>query len=275
MAAVPGLILAIGCIPLDTQTMEPIVHRYGQSRVEIHATPELLGQAGARLLAEYIAEAVDSRGEARIIMATGNSQFPLTDALSRVDIPWPAVTVFHLDEYVGIKSDHPASFHRWIHERIEQPFRPKVVHYLDGLAEDLDEEIARYEGLLRQSPIDVVCMGIGENGHLAFNEPNDADFDTDALVSVIALQPESRQQQVNEGHFPTVDEVPSHALSLSVPALFMSSHQIVSVPERRKAGAVAASLTGPITEACPASILQERRSAVVLLEPESASELPG
>lgn len=254
--------------------MEPIVRTYGNSRVEIHPTPAHLGEAGARLLAQHIKSAVGARGEARIIMATGNSQFPLVDALVGMDIPWQSVTVFHLDEYVGIQPDHPASFHRWIKERVEDRFQPKTVHYLDGLAGDLDAEIARYEGLLRSAPIDVVCMGIGENGHLAFNEPGDADFGTDARVGVITLQAESRAQQVNEGHFPTLEDVPAQALSLTIPALFASTHQIVSVPERRKAEAVRAALTGAVSEACPASILQERESAVVLLEPESASALP-
>ncbi len=254
--------------------MEPIARTYGQSRVEIHDSPESLGEAAATMLAERIREAVAASGSARIIVATGNSQYPLMDALAGHDIPWGDVTVFHLDEYVGIQPDHPASFHRWISERVEDRFQPRAVHYLDGLAPDLDAEIVRYEALLREAPIDVVCMGIGENGHLAFNEPGDADFATDRLVSVIALQPESRRQQVNEGHFPSVEDVPACALSLTVPALFASTHQIVCVPERRKAAAVAAALTGPVGEACPASLLQERPSAVVLLEPESASELP-
>lgn len=254
--------------------MEPTFRTYGHARVEIHPTGESLGQSAASRLRESVHTAVEARGEARLIVATGNSQFPLMTALRDVEIPWDKVTVFHLDEYVGIDPEHTASFHRWIKERVEDAFSPRVVHYLDGRAPDLEAERDRYEGLLREAPIDVVCMGIGENGHLAFNEPGDADFEDPRRVNVIDLQPESLLQQVNEGHFPTVADVPAQALSLSIPALFDSAEQIVCVPEARKAAAVVAALTGPVTEDCPASLLQQRPTAIVYLDLDSASELP-
>lgn len=248
------------------------VTSHGALRAEIHPTTEELGRSAAQLVAKTINAAVAEHGAARVIFATGNSQYPLMAALADVDVPWDKVTGFHMDEYVGIDANHPASFRRWIRERIEERFHPAAIHYIDGEA-DPAEECARYTALLSEDRIDLVCMGIGENGHLAFNEPGDADFDTDALIAEITLQRESRQQQVNEGHFPTVADVPATALSLTIPALLSSPVQVVCVPELRKAAAVAKALTGPVTTACPASILQERGHAVVYLDAESSSAL--
>ncbi len=250
-----------------------LAHSYGPMRLEAHPSPTSLGEAGAAIAAEVIGAAVAQHGNARIILATGNSQFPLVEALADVDIPWDKVTVFHMDEYVGISDDHPASFRRWIRERVERRFHPEAVHYIDGQG-DAEAEIARYTALLREDRIDLVCMGIGENGHLAFNEPGAADFDTDAWVTEITLTPESRRQQVGEGHFATYDEVPATALTLTIPALLSSPIQVVSVPELRKAEAVARTVTEPVGNQCPATILRERGHAVVLVDQESGSLLP-
>ncbi|OYN85211.1 6-phosphogluconolactonase [Parenemella sanctibonifatiensis] len=247
--------------------------RYQDLQVEFHSTTAELGAAAAKQAAEIINAAIDSNGSARVVVATGNSQFPITDALPSQDVDWSKVTVFHMDEYVGIDANHPASFRRWIRERVEERLHPAQVHYIDGNA-DPETEARRYEDLLHEAPLDLVCMGIGENGHLAFNEPGVAEFDTERWCQEIALTPESLRQQVNEGHFPTQADVPATALSLSIPALLSSTHQIVCVPEERKAAAVAAALTGPITTDCPASILQRTPTATLHLDPESASQLP-
>ena len=170
-------------------------------------------------------------------------------------------------------ADHPASFQRWIRERIEDTLHPRHVEYIRGDTTDVAAECARYEAALRSAPIDVVLLGIGENGHLAFNEPFAADFDDRQWVREIVLDPVSRRQQVGEGHFPDVESVPRTAISLTVPALLAPDVLVVSVPERRKADAVRLALTGPVDTSCPASILRTTPKATLLLDEESASQL--
>ncbi|MET8864262.1 glucosamine-6-phosphate deaminase [Nonomuraea sp. NPDC004580] len=241
--------------------------------VEVHPSEADLGRAAAERAAATIGDAVARRGAARVVIATGNSQYAFTDALREQEIPWDRVTVFHMDEYVGIAADHPASFRRWIKERIEDPFAPAAVHYIDGNAPDPEAECARYEAELRTLPLDLVCMGIGENGHLAFNEPHQARFDDDRWARVITLTQRSREQQVGEGHFATVADVPATAISLTVPALLTAASVQVCVPEQRKAAAVAATLTDPVSPACPATILRRTPRATLFLDPDSAGKL--
>ncbi|GAB2938523.1 glucosamine-6-phosphate deaminase [Nonomuraea fastidiosa] len=241
--------------------------------VEVYAGEADLGAAAAERAAATIRDAVDRRGAARVVFATGNSQYAFTDALREQKIPWDRVTVFHMDEYVGIAADHPASFRRWIKERIAAPFAPAAVHYIDGDAAGPEAECARYEAELRALPLDLVCMGVGENGHLAFNEPHQARFDDDRWARVITLDLRSREQQVGEGHFATVDEVPATAISLTVPALLAAGAVQVCVPERRKAAAIAATLNDPVSPACPATILRRTPHATLLLDTDSAGAI--
>lgn len=238
--------------------------------VEVLQSEEALGRAAASQAAAVVRTAVAERGDARVVVATGNSQFAFTDALADEDVPWDRTTVFHMDEYVGLDRGHSASFRRWIRERIEQPFGPASVEYIDGDAPDTKAECDRYERLLRAAPIDLTCIGIGENGHLAFNEPFEADFDDPRWVRVTTLSPESRAQQVGEGHFADVDAVPPTAISMTVPALLAARHVQACVPERRKAAAVAATLNDDITTACPATALRRTPHATLYLEPASA-----
>lgn len=242
-------------------------------RVTVHPDEQTLGAATADLLAAGIAEALDRRGSARIILATGNSQFPMTDALAEREIDWSRVTVFHMDEYVGIPADHPASFRRWMTERIVDRFAPAAMHLIEGDTGDAEAEGRRYEALLRAAPIDITCMGIGENGHLAFNEPGETDFDDQQWARVIGLDDKSRQQQVGEGHFAGLDDVPTHAITLTVPALLSASRVIVSAPEARKADAVRTALTGTISTGCPASVLRTVAHASLHLDPASAAKI--
>jgi glucosamine-6-phosphate deaminase len=208
------------------------------------------------------------------VVATGNSQLAFVRALrDEPDIPWQAVTIFHMDEYLGIPADHPASFRRWIKENIEDPFSPARVHYIDGDVEDPEAESRRYEQLLKEAPLDLVCLGIGENGHIAFNEPYQANFQDPLWVRKIELDDRSRKQQVGEGHFAGVDDVPRFAISLTVPALLAPQAVQATVPELRKASAVRAALTGPVSTACPASVLREHPNAVLFLDGESSSLL--
>jgi glucosamine-6-phosphate deaminase len=241
----------------------------GDLEVEVHPDASSMGAAAARGAAEVIQAAIAARGAARVVIATGNSQYAFTDALVQHQLDWSAVTVFHMDEYVGVSDDHPASFQRWIRERIADRVHPARVNYISGEG-DPEAEAARYEAELREAPLDLVCMGIGENGHLAFNEPGDADFDDQRWVRVIELTPASQRQQVGEGHFPSLDDVPTRAISLTIPALLSAEQVQVCVPEARKADAVVATLTGPINPSCPASILQRTAHARLFLDAESS-----
>lgn len=233
-----------------------------------------LGHAAAAHTAGVLTAAVRNHGKARVIIATGNSQLTFVEALRKhSEIPWEKITVFHMDEYIGISAGHPASFRRWLREKIVEPFVPETMHYLNGDAEDAEAECRRYEALLKEAPIDLVCMGIGENGHIAFNDPPVADFEDPVFAKVVELDEACRNQQVGEGHFPTMDDVPTHALSLTIPALLYPAVQQVVVPDRRKAEAVKGTVEGPIATSCPASILRRCASAQLYLDKESASLL--
>jgi glucosamine-6-phosphate deaminase len=247
----------------------------GRMRARVYESAADLGRAAARNTADIVRTTVEESGAARIVIATGNSQLPFIHALAQEKgVPWEAVTVFHLDEYVGIDPDHPASFQRWIATNIERPLGPAAVHYLRPDPADPMAEARRYEELLRAAPLDLVCLGIGENGHIAFNEPHQTDFDDPAWARVITLDDRSRQQQVDEGHFPDLDAVPDQAITLTVPALLAPRHLQVVVPERRKADAVKATFTAPVSPACPATILREQAHAQLFLDRDSAALLP-
>jgi glucosamine-6-phosphate deaminase len=169
--------------------------------------------------------------------------------------------------------DHPAGFQRWIRERIVEPARPKAAYYVEGLG-DAEAECRRYSDLLRQYPLDLCCLGVGENGHLAFNDPPVADFADRRDVKVVELEAACRRQQVNEGHFLSLDDVPVHAITVTIPALLRAGRVLAVVPEARKAEPVAEALTGPITTACPASALRSISHATIYLEPDSARLVP-
>jgi len=230
-----------------------------------------MAEAAAAEAAAVLRRAVDERGVARAMFATGNSQLAFVGALVTRDrgVPWGSVVVFHMDEYVGIAPDHPASFRRWIRERIADPVRPRATHYLDGLAPP-EEECRRYGALLAADPLDLCCLGIGENGHLAFNDPHVADFADVRKVKVVELDAACRRQQVGEGHFASDDDVPDLAMTVTIPALLAATRVLAVVPEARKAEAVRASLEGPVSRSCPASILQRAPHATVFLDADSA-----
>jgi glucosamine-6-phosphate deaminase len=233
-----------------------------------------MARAAAAEAATILRRAVERNGVAHAMFATGNSQIAFIETLvgGNVQVPWPDVVVFHMDEYVGVGPDHPASFQRWIRERIVEPTGPRDAHYIDGLAPP-DAECARYTGLLGLRPLDLCCLGIGENGHLAFNDPPVADFDDPLDVKVVTLDAACRRQQVNEGHFPNDDSVPRQAVTVTIPALLRAARVLAIVPEGRKAGPVRAALEGPVGTACPASILQRTPHASVYLDRDSAGLL--
>jgi glucosamine-6-phosphate deaminase len=243
--------------------------------VHVHADVAAMARAAADEASDVLQAAVEARGTAHAMFATGNSQLAFVHALvhETEGIPWADILVFHMDEYVGVGPDHPAGFQRWIRERIVEPARPKASFYIEGLG-DADAESRRYSDLLRQHPLDLCCLGVGENGHLAFNDPPVADFADPYDVKVVELEGACRMQQVHEGHFADLDAVPTHAITVTIPTLLRARRVLAIVPEARKAEPVAAALTGPITTACPASSLRTITHATIHLEPGSARLLP-
>jgi glucosamine-6-phosphate deaminase len=256
-------------------TIEPLrTTTYDQLTVNIFTDAKTMGRAAAEAAARIINEAIEQRGVANIILATGNSQLAFLWALrDMTGIDWPKVNIFHLDEYVGISADNPASFPLFLRRHLIDAINARAFYPISGGAEDLGAACREYEDLLRRYPADLCCLGIGENGHLAFNEPAVADFADPVWVKVVELDEVSRRQQVGEGHFSSLDEVPTHAISLTIPAILAAGRLLVIAPERRKAGAVRAALLGPISAACPASILRKTPHAQLYLDLDSASLL--
>jgi glucosamine-6-phosphate deaminase len=252
----------------------PTTEETGGATVSVFADTTIMAAAAAAVAGEVIRDAVERNGVAHAMFATGNSQLAFVDTLVNHtdDVPWADVVVFHMDEYVGLGPDHPASFQRWIRERIVEPAHPRAAHYFDGLAPP-DEECDRYAALLVGHPLDLCCLGIGENGHLAFNDPPVADFADPLDVKIVELDPGCRRQQVNEGHFPADDDVPRLATTVTIPALLRAARVLAVVPESRKAPAVRAALEGGVTTACPASLLQRTPHASVFLDADAASLL--
>ena len=232
-----------------------------------------LASAAATDAVAAIRSAVDKRNRANVLFASGNSQLDFLAALTeRADVPWDRVTGFHMDEYVGIDDRHPASFARYMRERIVDVVRPGRFHFIDGTNEPADE-CARYAALLRANPIDLCCLGIGENGHLAFNDPPFADFEDPLLVKEVQLDEASRRQQVGEGHFQDLDAVPRVAVTVTIPALLGAERVLAIVPEARKADAVQRALQEPVSTGCPASVLRHTAHATLYLDRESASKV--
>jgi glucosamine-6-phosphate deaminase len=260
--------------PPETPATEPRSFQVDQLEVRIHPDLSALAQEAAAIAHATLIEAIATRGEAAAILATGNSQIAFLETLSaRGGIDWSKVTLFHMDEYLGLADDHPASFRRYMRERIERRVRPKRFHYLAGDADLPISECRRYEAVLRSVTIDLCCLGIGENGHLAFNDPPVARFDDTDWVKIVKLDAACRLQQVGEGHFPSLADAPSHALTLTIPALCAARRMLAIVPERRKAAAVALALRGPIETSSPASYLRRQAHCTLFLDAASASAL--
>ncbi|GAC1363111.1 MAG: glucosamine-6-phosphate deaminase [Herpetosiphon sp.] len=247
--------------------------RYDNMPVSMYETNEQLGRAAANDLAAILSTAVKERGSASIILATGNSQLSFIKALrTKLELPWNKITVFHMDEYLGMPTTHTASFRRWMREQLTDVVHPHAFHGLAGDAPDIEAEMARYTDLLEQHDPVACVLGIGENGHLAFNDPP-ADFNTARSIHVATLAEEARRQQVGEGHFPTLADVPRQAITLTIPALLKPKHLLAVVPEARKASAVKAALEGPLTPDLPASILRTVSHTRLYLDRASAALL--
>lgn len=246
---------------------------YGDLEVTVLPTNAAAGAAAAETFAAAVNETLATRDDIAVILATGNSQLSFVEAATaREDIDWSRITVLHMDEYLGMSADHSASFRRWMQENLAAKVELKAFEGFQGDHVPAEEEIARYSRLLQDLEPAICVMGIGENGHLAFNDPP-ADFDTVDLVRLVEMDEVSRKQQVGEGHFSSLDEAPTHALSLTIPALLRPDMVIVNTPETRKAAIVKASLEGPITPDVPASILRNQAHARLFLDTESAALL--
>lgn len=243
-------------------------------QIEIHDNKPALGKAAAAFAAEGLRSALAQRGEARLILATGASQFEfLAHLLGEVGIDWRRVACFHLDEYAGLPESHPASFRRYLKERFAANVPDLgAFHYIDGEAPDLQAECERVGALIRSAPVDVACVGIGENGHLAFNDPP-ADFEIDRPYIVVELDEACRKQQLGEGWFPTLADVPQRAISMSIRQIMLSRRIVCAVPDARKAKAVQACLSAAVSPMAPASILQQHPDCRVFLDRDSAALL--
>jgi glucosamine-6-phosphate deaminase len=239
--------------------------------VQIYGQTKEMGAAAADYVQEKLSAAIRDRGMANLILATGASQFAFLEALQNKLIDWGKITVFHLDEYKGISEAHPASFRRYLKERILDKVAPKKIYFLNGDAADLQLEIKNYDNALQAHPIDIACIGIGENGHIAFNDPAVADFKDPKLVKVVELDEACRNQQLGEGWFPTYADVPKEAVTLTITAIMNCRAISCVVPDKRKAQAVYNSLYGEIATSCPASILRTHPETVLFLDRESAS----
>lgn len=241
--------------------------------IRIFASGTELAQAAAQDAADALKSAIARNGRARFIAATGASQFPFLQALTeRTDIDWNRTELFHLDEYIGLPVTHPASFRRYLLDRLIKPAGITKFHLLDGEA-DPAATCRDVGAALDEAPIDVAFVGIGENGHLAFNDPP-ADFETKEPYLVVNLDEACRRQQFCEGWFPSMDDVPRRAISMSIRQILKAQRIVCVVPDARKAEAVRACFTGSIRPDAPASALRAHAAVTVYLDRESAALLP-
>lgn len=242
--------------------------------IKILDTKKDLGKQSASQVAEKIKKAIQQKDKANIILATGASQFETLKALvASPDIDWSKVVMFHLDEYVDLPETHPASFRKYLKERFAGKVPAlKAAHYIEGDREDPQEECRRLNEIISGQTIDVALVGIGENGHLAFNDPP-ADFDTEKPYLVVELDEACRRQQMGEGWFDELEDVPGEAISMSIKQIMKSKSIICSVPDKRKSVAVKNCLEGEVSNMHPASILQKHGDCTVYLDTESASLL--
>ena len=241
-------------------------------RICIYENAIDLGKHSAMMVSMHIRRALQEMGECSIILATGTSQLAMLDSLVKDnDIDWNKVEVFHLDEYVGIPDTHKASFRKYLRERFaERVSGLRAFHYIQADANDLSVEIARLSDLISSKNIDVACIGIGENGHLAFNDPP-ANLDTQEPYLIVQLDEACRRQQVGEGWFDDISEVPAQAISMSIPQILKSECIVCTVPDKRKAEAVSMAITAPIDPMHPCASLRMHKNCYLMLDYSAAS----
>lgn len=239
----------------------------------VHETSDAMARAAAETAARILREAIERMARATFIAATGVSQFGFLQYLvAAPGIAWERTTMFHLDEYIGFSADHPASFRRYLRERLTSKVPIGTVHFIEGDAPSLEGELGRLNGILAKTAIDVAFVGIGENGHLAFNDPP-ADFEIETPYIIVSLDEACRRQQFGEGWFTSLEDVPKRGISMSVTQIMKAAHIICTVPEKRKARAVKACLEGEIGPMVPSSILRNHPSCHFFLDRDAASLL--
>ena len=242
--------------------------------VKIFPTREAMGTDAAKDTARTINELQQKKDEINMIFAAAPSQQEFMQHLiSDKSIDWSRINAFHMDEYIGLKEDAPQGFGNFLKERLFSKAPFKSIHYIDGQAQDPQKECDRYAELLEKYPVDIVCLGIGENGHIAFNDPHVADFKDPKMVKIVELDTACRTQQVNEGQFTQLNLVPTQAITITIPALLKADSMFCMVPAENKTEAVYRTLNGEIDEECPATILRTKEKAVLYLDEASASKL--
>jgi glucosamine-6-phosphate deaminase len=241
--------------------------------VKIYSGRPELGAAAAQILTEKISELLKTNESINIIFASAPSQNEFLAELLHKNIEWNRINAFHMDEYVGLHPDASQGFGNFLKDRLFSKVSCREVHYLNGNAANIQDECKRYSDLLIKYPTDIVCLGIGENTHLAFNDPHVADFNDPLIVKVVDLDQDCRSQQVNDGCFATIDDVPTHALTITMPALFKSTFAYAIVPGKFKANAIFHTLSSDISELYPSTILRRHNHAVLFIDEDSASKL--
>lgn len=248
----------------------------GTLKLQIHDSPVAAGEAAAKAVAETLKQLNQNGNRIGVIFATGASQLDTLRALTAISgLPWEKVHGFHMDEYMGIDKGHPASFRRYLRENLTQRVPMEEFFEIDGSSSDPERIQREYVQQLLAADPQLCLLGIGENGHIAFNDPAEADFDDPDAMKVVTLDAECRQQQVAEGWFPSFEDVPLQALTLTIPTILNVRKLIVSIPGRRKAQSVRRALLEPISTACPATILRSHPDVTLFLDQESAGELDG
>lgn len=240
-------------------------------KVKVYSSREEMGKGSAVDVSTKIKELLNEKDEINMLFAAAPSQSDfMASILADEEIDWTRINAFHMDEYIGLSDDAPQRFGNFLKENIFSKIPLKAIYYINGNVEDPEAECERYTALLKENPIDIACMGIGENGHIAFNDPHVAFFDDEKWVKVVDLDMQCRTQQVNDGCFASIDEVPTHALTLTIPALVAAEYAYCIVPAPTKANAVRDTVEGPITEDCPATILRRHDRAILYTDPDSA-----
>lgn len=241
-------------------------------QVQVYDSQVKLAQDVAVITQKYLQHTLAQKKTIALLLATGNSQIQFLDALIALGgIDWSRITCFHLDEYLGICAEHSASFRHYLRENVEKRVNPKEFHYIEGDAIQPLAECDRYTKLLQAQPIDLCCLGVGENGHLAFNDPLVADFNDPLTIKLVKLDTMNRQQQVNTGYFPKLESVPQYAFTITLPMICSAKKIICLAPEKRKAKIVKQMLDCTISTDCPASILRTQQQATLFLDVDSAS----
>jgi len=242
--------------------------------VQIWKTRSSMGKAAGQAAAACLRSLLATQEQVNMIFAAAPSQKEMLDCLCTEEgIDWQRVHAFHMDEYIGLKPGAPQSFGRYLNEQLFSRVPFGSVEYINGYAEDPQAECERYSRLLEENPVDIVCLGIGENGHIAFNDPWVADFEDPVLVKVVPLDLICRQQQVNDGCFAALSEVPTHAITLTIPALANGKHLFCTVPAATKAWAVEHTLLGPVSAEIPATIMRRHEDAALFCDADSGSAL--